>query len=334
MNVWKKVWPACVTFTTLLWFVWALATSVPYRNGYSIPWNQDQRTLLPPADYSSVWFQPNIHNRDIAMAILGALVALVLVYGLFYWLKRGSPVFLFMVLGAIGCSFTEPYNSLMVNLYYIRYQDWQAFEFLGRPMPLWLVLLYIVMYGTFGVVAYHMLSNGATKKKLWTLYLIMGLVDAVLEIPLCNTPGLYVYYGNEMLMFKRYPVWMFALNGVSMVAVAAMVVIVEKNIKRWWHWFIIPLLAPVMCIGTGYGIIIWPGEYMVNNFHFSPALTTLGGVVACMLCFTEIWAFSQILCTDGRFDFLTPIDENSLLISKQSFRFTKQMQKEEAMFPR
>jgi hypothetical protein len=154
-------------------------------------------------------------------------------------------------------------------------------------------------------VAYRMMVNGITKKRLWILFIAMGAVDAALEIPLCNIPGLYVYYGNEMLMFHRYPTWMFALNGVSMVAVCAMVILVEKNITQWWHWFIIPLLASVMCIGTGYGIIIWPGEYMVNNFQFSPALTTLGGIVTCMLCFTEIWAFSQVLCTDGRFDLLT-----------------------------
>jgi hypothetical protein len=79
------------------------------------------------------------------MTVFGVLVALVVAYGLYYWTRKGSPVFIFMSLGAICCSFTEPYNSLIVNLYYIRYDSWEMFEFLGRPMNTWLMLLYIVM---------------------------------------------------------------------------------------------------------------------------------------------------------------------------------------------
>ena len=302
--LWKKIWPPLVVFSAIVWLVWAGSTSIPANRA----WNQDQRLLLPAPDFSSVWFQPNVHNRDIVMMILGVLALVVVIFGLYYWLKKRTPVFIMMTLGAICCSFTEPYNSLMVTLYYIRYEDWQLFEFLGRPMNIWLVLLYIVMYGTFGVLAYFMFVKSITKKRLWLLYLFMGVVDVLLELPLCNTPGLYVYHGNEMLMFHRYPTWMAALNGVSMVAVMAMVIMVSINVKQWWLWFIIPLLAPVMCVATGYGIMIWPGEYIVNNVDhgFDPILTQFSGIVVIMLCCTAIWAMSQVLCTDGRFDLLTP----------------------------
>jgi hypothetical protein len=266
-----------------------------------VQWDQDQRLLIPSVPAQEM--RQNVANRNMIMIVEGVLILAALAYGIRYWIKTGKPVLVLMMFGAALNSFGEPYNSLMVNLHYVRYEDFTIFQFMGRPMPLWLIMLYMVAYGTLGTFAYLWFAKGITRKGLWLLFGFMGVVDLALEFPLCNIPGLYFYNANQPLLVMRYPVWMMGINGVALVADTAMASLLTPHLKGW-RWLILPLLMPVCAVTFGYGIISFPGHYVVNSPDLPWFVTQLGGIMSMAMACGVIWAFSQFLCKDSPYDLL------------------------------
>jgi hypothetical protein len=272
-----------------------------YETTKGVSWDQDQRLLIPAVPAHEM--KQNVGNRNVVMIVEVVLILAALVYGIRYWAKTGKPVLVLMMVGAALCSFGEPYNSFMVNLHYVVYDDFTVFQFMGRLMPLWLIMLYMVGYGTLGVFGYLWFSKGITKKGLWIFFAFQAFVDIALELPLVNIPGLYFYNGNEPLLFMRYPLWMLGINGVALVSCIAMASLLTPHLKGW-QWLILPLLMPVCAVTFGYGIISFPGHYVVNSPGIPWLVTQLGGIMSMALACGVIWAFSQFLCTDSHYDLL------------------------------
>ena len=131
-------------------------------------------------------------------------------------------------------------------------------------------------YGTIGVVFYKLFLKGVTRKQMWIMFVAAAIGDIIIEWPLLNMEGTYVYYGNQPLFFKNFAFWMPMLSGFSFLAAPSTAAMMTPHLKGW-RWLLIPLSMPVTTLAIGYSPALTLPAFIAINGDYSRVVTELLG---------------------------------------------------------
>jgi hypothetical protein len=160
--------------------------------------------------------------QTIITVVLAVVVAAFVVAALIDWRRSGSPAFLLMLVGGYICSFNEATVDVLGHCFF-PVDGVIGYTAFGRPIPVWVILAYVVFFGGLSYVMALAFKRGASHRAMWYGIGIFGVLNVLLEIPMLRA-GLYVYYGNQPLTIGGFPVSWLVINSLGSLFGAVVVV--------------------------------------------------------------------------------------------------------------
>lgn len=160
--------------------------------------------------------------QTIITTILAVVVAGFVAGALADWRRSGSPAFLLMLVGGYVCSFNEATVDVLGHCFF-PVDGVIGYTAFGRPIPVWVILAYIVFFGGLSYVMALAFKRGASHRAMWYGIGIFGVLNVLLEIPMLGV-GLYVYYGNQPFTIGGFPVSWLVINSLGSLFGAVVVV--------------------------------------------------------------------------------------------------------------
>ncbi len=160
--------------------------------------------------------------QTIITTILVLVVAGFLVAALADWRRSGSPAFLLMLVGGYVCSFNEATVDVLGHCFF-PLDGVNGYTAFGRPIPIWVILAYVVFFGGLSYVMAFAFKRGSSHRAMWYGIGIFGVLNLILEIPMLGA-GLYVYYGNQPFTVGGFPVSWLVINGLGSLLGAVVIV--------------------------------------------------------------------------------------------------------------
>jgi hypothetical protein len=160
--------------------------------------------------------------QTVATIVTGVLAGVLLVIVLFVWARRRDSIFLCFVLSSAVCAWIEPIVDILGLVWHPRFGQWQAFETFGRPIPVWVVFGYILVFGLLPSLDLVLLRRRVGYRLMWIATLVNLAVDTAIEVPL-TAHRLYYYYGDQPLKIGEFPILQLAVNGTCALLIATVV---------------------------------------------------------------------------------------------------------------
>jgi hypothetical protein len=262
-----------------------------------VPANHDPRLDLPAVPLQHL--QSNDEARSQVSIFLAICCGIALIYCIKDWFDTGKPVLSFLMLGGLLAIVNEPLLNVVAAVWYQRSDQFMVLQLLGRPMPLWVTLLYMGGYGICGIWAYQCIKRGITRKKLFVLWILIACIDIVLETVFTSIPGLYVYYGHQPLRLMQFPLWWPPINALVVVMSSSIAYLLTPHL-RGWRWCVAPIIVPISQM-MSYGATAVPGCIAVNG-DLSWIVVQLLGVCTYALAVLMVYWISQFVASDSRYE--------------------------------
>jgi hypothetical protein len=239
----------------------------------------------PPVDMVMPPLQQTIFTVLVHIPFVILLGLAIRVY-----LRDRSPVPMLFMAGGLLATFMEPVVDVLGLCYFPRTGQWVGLETFGRPIPAFMWAVYSWFVGGQAFLFWRWMQRGTlTRHRMWQVWGITWLVNAVLELP-GLLMGVYTYYGAQPFSVFGFPLWWPAIN-------ATMPVVAAYAVHRLWPHltgakvlFIVPLVP--MADAMTNGALGWPVWNALNTGlgyagTYPAALATFGlGVLA-------IWAITR-----------------------------------------
>src|SRR4051794_32133015 len=78
---------------------------------------------------------------------VGCVLAVMAVGITVLCVKKRTPLYLLILAGGAICMFNETALDVLGHCYFPAINDWQAYETLGRPIPVWVAFSYVAYFG-------------------------------------------------------------------------------------------------------------------------------------------------------------------------------------------
>lgn len=232
-----------------------------------------------------------------ATMIFSTLAILAFVYGLKHWRDTGRPILLLILLGGGLTSVAETFVNLVGSCWHPTIGQTILFQFMGRPIPVWIVAVYFAFFGTQGSLFYILFKRGVSMNVMRWLFVIPMLIDVVIETTSLPT-GLYLYDGPQPLVFLgMLPLWWAACNSIGMFVGIALVTVCAPHLKGY-KALLIPILLPMGDM-IGYSAIGLPSFIAINTAGLPNLVVQALGIFTMLLAFLVVHAISLILATDS-----------------------------------
>lgn len=218
------------------------------------------RLPVPPLDTAITASQQAMLDKLMVFTVV--VVTIAVLYGLRDWRKTKSPAFLLLVLGGGLAVIFEPYYDILGGCWHPINGQTPVFELMGRPMPMWVVLIYFVVYGVQGAIAYRILREPVTVRTMWLVYAFPVIAQITLETQLMRL-DLYYYYANQPLLFHKFPLYWAVGNATAFYMAAAIMVLVEPCL-RGWRVLMMPLVTPLTYAALG-SLVVFPSAMALNS---------------------------------------------------------------------
>jgi len=200
-----------------------------------------------------------------------------------------------LFLGGGFCMLVEPIVDVVGGCWHPGIGQWTVFAFFGRPMPVWLCLVYFVYFGIGIGVSWKLLSYGVSRGAIWALFVAAVLGDFALEATLLHF-NTYYYYGHQPLVLLKFPFWWAAVNALITVAAAATIQQLEPLLGGWRVLLIVPIAMAVSAFGNF--AAGWPSWIVINSDLPAP-LTQFGGILTFALSCWFVHAITLACAKDA-----------------------------------
>ena len=232
--------------------------------------------LVMPAD-AQLWM--NILNWG--------LVAVVLVFALNYWRQHGSAIGIWLLLGGAFVTFNEPIVDILGKCWFPAIGSWPFIKAWGVTVPIHMVPVYMWYVGGQAFLCYALFRRGITQRGGYALYAGFGVANILLEVPGLNlaTP-MYSYFGNQPLVFMKFPLWWMFCNALMPMVIAGFVFRFEGLLQGARRVLIVPLSW--MAAAATNGLVAAPIWVALNAegsnmlwTHLAAALSLVMGLMVC-----------------------------------------------------
>lgn len=161
----------------------------------------------------------------VALAAIGAVVAVMVIGGLYLWRRTGRPEGLLVLAGGFFCCFNEAPADVFGQCYF-PHGSLALYSMFDRPIPVWVVLAYVGFFGGLTYINVLLFRRGLSRRGMWISVGAVLVINLILEMPLLAS-NLYLYYGPQPFMIGGFPLNWLVIN--SLGSMVASVVIVRLS---------------------------------------------------------------------------------------------------------
>ena len=234
---------------------------------------------------------------NYATAVFGLMAGAVFLYGLNYWRKNKNPVVLFMILGGLTTVLIEPLLDIIGLAWHPMHGQNTAFELIGRPIPVWVVAVYLMYFGALGSLNYLAFRKGVTTRAVWLWFCVPVVLDILMEEIMMNF-DLYIYYGKQpLILIQHFPFWWAPCNSMGEFVAIAVFTTMGTSL-RGSKLLLIPLLMPILD-GVGFMLVGLPSIYVLNTADVPAWLTNLAGVATFALSALMVHGVALVVANDS-----------------------------------
>lgn len=243
---------------------------------------------IPPVPYEVMPATAQV----VVTAIIG-VVSLTALAGVVVATRRTrSPLWLAVLTGGVLASFNEPIVDIMGGCLHYQGGQWRVFETFDRPMPVWLMLAYLVLFGAAPIAVQLVLNGPSPRRRFWRAVAVIGMVDLLIEVPVLAS-GIYVYYGQQPFKFLGFPLYWESMNTVAVAGLAVVLYRCRSALSRGTG-----LLAALALPGTAqwaaYAATGIP-VFSVYNTDLDVVWKWVGGAVTISLGILTLRALSKLV---------------------------------------
>lgn len=165
------------------------------------------------------------HDIQLVMTVgVGAVLALMTVAVIAGCIRQRTALYGLILLGGGLCMFNETALDILGQCYFPARGDWQAYETLGRPVPLWVAFAYFAYFGGLTAGTVFLLRRGLSRRQIWTGLACIEVLNCLLELPPL-AKHLYLYYGEQPLRIAgKFPAVWLVFNCVGSFLAATLIV--------------------------------------------------------------------------------------------------------------
>ncbi len=237
---------------------------------------------------------------DLVMPAQAQIVATVLAsLGAVYawcWMIRESRatctrILLYFWLGSVGMMFSEPIWDLAQTCVYPHVGQHEAFELIGRLIPLYSAAVYLSL-GVFVLMLAKRIRQGVDGKFVWKAFFGSVLGLSVFEIIPINV-GLWGYFGAHPWPIFGFPLGIGLVNATSFLSTAVFTAKVWPSIAKGRE-FLAMFICPIVFVGVSFGVG-WPLYSVANTARAldSAILPYLGFFASLMLSIVTVWCLTE-----------------------------------------
>lgn len=191
--------------------------------------------------------------QTVVTSILGCIVLAALVIAVVAWSRTRRPLYPAMLLGGAIAAFNEPIVDVLGGCMHYRGGQWRAFETFDRPIPVWVVLAYVIFFGAVPLLRSVVLDGAPNPRaRFWAFIGVIWVANLVIEIPVLRS-GLYEYYGYQPFkLFGLFPAhWLFINElGVSTIVVVLSVLPRLFTGRGWVLALTLPSIAQLGAVAV------------------------------------------------------------------------------------
>jgi hypothetical protein len=243
------------------------------------------KNTMPQADYSDLLQHPLLTMPqpvgDVALLLIASAVVFFFGWAIVRYRATGG-VFLLMLVAALASSGMEGWAEFMAMNYHPEIGGHIAYEGVGMPVPIHIVLSYALYFGAPSYFIMLAIQRGKSTRWWWQLFAIncigVGLADIVaLQL------DAWIYYGPQPFVLFKLPLWVMFCNAATIFAFSVVVhvcLIRLTGMQRLWMIFIAPI-----GLSMGWAAICLPIANALHG-HAGPVLTAVFAcwtILACLL---------------------------------------------------
>ncbi len=220
-----------------------------------------------------------------AMAIVAVLLALDGV-------RRKNAIGLFCLIGGAIAFVTEPAWDILACVWYPDKEHSPILRAFNYSIPYWMLPAYALYMGAQGYWMSRQFAAGITAGRLWTLFFVFWVSNALIEVPGINL-GLYTYYGDQPFQLFGFPLWMAMTNSLIPITVGAALYGLRNVLTGWRSLLVIPML-PII-IASGEAAFGWP-VWLTLNSGLGFVATHAGALVTLGLSVSAVYLIGITAC--------------------------------------
>jgi len=226
-------------------------------------------------------------NTFLAMVALPAFIAVV--WAARVWRRSGDPFYFVILVGGTVCALLEPLVDLLGLCWYPRGAQLQIFELMGRPIPLFAVIGYTMMFGGFTILAIEILRRRGPRS-LWWVWIAAVPFMAIFELFAVYT-GSYVYYGTQPLRLFGWPTWWGPVNGLVVITLAVVLTALHPHVRGWRTLLVIPIMPALDAAANAAAAWL---VYTTNWSNVSWAVTQVSGLATYAMSAMLVWLLVRV----------------------------------------
>jgi hypothetical protein len=219
-------------------------------------------------------------QAQLLMNILNwGLVVVVLLFALNYWRKNGSSIGVWFLLGGALVTFNEPIVDVLGKCWFPAIGSWVFIKAWGVSVPAHMVPVYMWFVGGQAFFCYTLYKKGITRRGVFALYAAFGVVNILLEVPGLNTDvPMYSYFGNQPLLFMKFPLWWMFCNAMMPMMMAGVVFSYDAVLQGTRRVLVIPIAW--MAAAASNALIAAPIWVTLNMENSTMELTHLAAAAS------------------------------------------------------
>lgn len=255
----------------------------------------DASHVIPNVPYPPVG---GAMDHDLQMVFLIGMWIVAGGFGLLAlreWRRSGSPLSLLMLVGGGLCMFIEPIVDVLGLVWFWPEGQFVLFETFGRPIPNWMLPVYIFYVGGQAIYTWQRLEKGETMRGIFKLYAIYMIVNVFLEEPPLHM-GLYTYYGAQPLQLGLFPMWWAFTNAAMPIVLGALVYALRPYLIGWKTLLVVPMMP--MGDALTNGAIAWPTWTALNTTD-NLAITTAAALLSGSFGLIVMWVIGLAVAKDS-----------------------------------
>ncbi len=233
----------------------------------------DSRFYAPP----DLPIAPNAELLITLGSAIGALAAFIVAVR--FWRKTGSLIPLALLIGAGLAVINEPFVDLLGKCYHNATAQFGLFEIFQRPIPLWGLFGYVIIYGVIAWCIAAGMRRGLRQSRLWLIIIALCLLQVAMEMVILPT-NLYYYYDYQPWSFFGMPMHWLALNFSGTVLTAGVLALAWPYLtgRRQALVFVLPMATQTLC-----SYLIGLPLFVALHSEAGPAAMWFGATVTIVL---------------------------------------------------
>ncbi|MBT8340000.1 MAG: hypothetical protein HKP58_10410 [Desulfatitalea sp.] len=237
--------------------------------------------------------------QTVAIILFAAIVAVIVGYVIRFSMKNKVSYPIWMIIAIFLATPYETHTALLGHFVYPQEGQISVFSLYGIPMPLYLVLIYVVYVAPFMLFIFNSMEKGTMTPSLWWKMFFISVPCAFMFEPLAIHFGLWNYWGaNQPMKILGFPLWWAFVNPTGLMIMTLTVYLIWRDVLHRQKAYTFCLLIPLGLFAF-LGCISAPAHITLHSYT-SKTATIVGSLLSMAMSVFAIWIGQKILEREAR----------------------------------